>query len=60
MDDHMASLKIARIALTFYRRWMAKHEPATTYPYGIDAERILRNALEEQSIAHADANAEIQ
>jgi len=37
-------LKDARIALTFYRQWMSRKEPGTTYPFGIDAEDAARKA----------------
>ena len=43
----LKALAHARIALTFYREWMARKEPGTTYPSGIEAEAAARAAIEE-------------
>lgn len=48
-DGLVDTLEKTRIALTFYRKWMADHSPegngSTDYPYGIDAENEARAAL---------------
>ena len=43
----LKALAHARIALTFYREWMARKEPGTTYPFGVDAEAAACAAIEE-------------
>lgn len=41
----LEELKEARIALTFYREWMAEHVPLTTYPNGEQVEESCRAAI---------------
>ena len=51
VDDLLAALKNARIALTFYRNWMKTHncdpDYSTEYPFGIEAEEAARAAIEK-------------
>jgi len=44
--DLLSALEDARIALTFYKNWMAKHtEGRTDYPFGIQTEDKARAAI---------------
>ena len=44
--DLLSALEDARIALRFYKNWMAKRtEGRTDYPYGIQAEENARAAI---------------
>ena len=50
-DAMLATLKDARIALSFYRLWMAKavKDTPTDYPFGILAEEQARAAIAQAS-----------
>jgi len=41
------TLAEARIALTFYREWMAREHPGTNYPFGNDCEKAAKELIEK-------------
>ena len=40
------ALENARIALAFYREWMERDHPGTSYPFGMDCERDAEKLID--------------
>ncbi|MCR4330453.1 MAG: hypothetical protein NUV49_01065 [Patescibacteria group bacterium] len=45
--DAIEALENCRIALVFYREWMAREHLGTSYPFGIDCENEAKRIVDE-------------